>query len=94
MREVEQLFLFHAAEILAREQFGRQDDLRTLARGFFHQRGHGSDVVGRLGAGERQLQDGDGQLSHAREIGSRRRPDNGYCALRNSSVMRSLSPIA
>ena len=66
IREVEQGLFFIAAEIFARKQLRRQDDLRALASSLLHQRGDGSDVIGRLGTGERQLQDGDGQFSHTR----------------------------
>ena len=44
--ERKQRFVFLAAEIFAREQFGRQDQLRAARGGLFDQRGDGSDIGG------------------------------------------------
>ena len=68
-RSGEMALVLHSTEIMALEQFGRQDHLRALAGGLADQTGHGSDI--RLDVvGEGQLERGDGKLGHGFIIGT------------------------
>ena len=61
----EEAFILDAAEILAFEQLGRENDLRALRRGLVDEARDVGDVAVDVGR-EAQLQRGDGDLGHGR----------------------------